>query len=167
MKGKFNEGLAAVSYESPLGALLIMADDKAVRGIKFPGDKYPAGNDDAEILRLCIKELDEWFGGTRKDFTVPFDPGGTEFMQKVWRNVCSIPYGQTRTYGEIARKLGDIKLSRAVGLANGNNPIPIIIPCHRVVGQDGNLTGYGGGLWRKEWLLHHEARFSGKMELFH
>jgi methylated-DNA-[protein]-cysteine S-methyltransferase len=153
-------------FQSPIGSLLICADDTAIKEIQFLDDAACETSDKSDVLALCISELNEYFKGNLKNFSVPVYPSGTEFKQKVWQYVTAVPYGETRSYGEIARKCGDIKQSRAVGLANGSNPIPIIIPCHRIIGQDGKLTGYGGGLWRKEWLLRHEAGFSGKEELF-
>lgn len=113
-----------------------------------------------------ITQLDEYFSGKRKVFNLQLNPTGSEFMKEVWHHVSRIPYGETRTYGEIATLLGDKKLTRAIGLAVAKNPIPIIIPCHRVIGKNGDLTGYAGGLWRKQWLLQHEAINSGRKELF-
>jgi methylated-DNA-[protein]-cysteine S-methyltransferase len=153
-------------FQSPTGTFLIRANSASIKEIRFMDNRIDKILDKSDILDLCISELNEYFKGKLKNFTVPINPSGTEFMQKVWKYVSSVPFGETCTYGEIARKCGDIKKSRAVGLANGSNPVPIIIPCHRIIGQNGKLTGYGGGLWRKEWLLQHEARFSGKAELF-
>jgi methylated-DNA-[protein]-cysteine S-methyltransferase len=153
-------------YNSPIGGLLISSDEHAIRAIEFTDETNNRRTDGSVILDQCINELREYFEGSRKVFTVPVHAAGTEFQQKSWQLVCAVPFGRTQTYGEIAKRCGDIKLSRAVGLANGSNPIPIIIPCHRIIGQNGKLTGYGGGLWRKEWLLNHEARFSGRTELF-
>lgn len=102
-------------------------------------------------------QLDEYFAGTREQFDLPLRPRGTDFQQRVWTGLLQIPFGATSTYGGLAARLGDRQASRAVGLANGKNPISIIVPCHRVIGADGSLTGYGGGLDRKLWLLRHEG----------
>jgi methylated-DNA-[protein]-cysteine S-methyltransferase len=158
--------LFCTHFQSPIGILQIFADDSSIKEIKFHDAGTIESSERSDILDLCISELKDYFGGSLINFSVPIDPLGTEFMKKVWQHVLSVPFGETSSYGEIAKKCGDIKRSRAVGLANGSNPIPIIIPCHRIIGQNGKLTGYGGGLWRKEWLLRHEARFSGNAELF-
>ncbi len=115
-------------------------------------DKFPAAE-----LKTATGEIKAYFEGTNRDFTVPLDLQGTDFQIQVWRRLLQIPFGQTCTYGRIAEKLGGRKLSRAVGLANGSNPISIIVPCHRVIGSNGNLTGYGGGIEVKRWLLSHEG----------
>ena len=108
------------------------------------------------------EQLDAYFAGDREDFDLALAPHGTPFQQRVWEELTRIPYGETISYSELARRLGDPKLVRAVGLANGRNPISIVIPCHRVIGADGSLVGYGGGLERKKWLLEHEAVTSGR-----
>jgi len=110
-----------------------------------------------KVINDCMVQLDEYFAGTRKTFDIPINPKGTEFRQKVWKELMTIEYGKTTTYGEVAQRIGDGKASRAVGNANNKNRIPIIIPCHRVIGKDGKLTGYAGGLWRKKWLLDFET----------
>jgi len=110
------------------------------------------------VLRRAAAQLAEYFAGARRDFDVPLAPRGTGFQQRVWRELAKIPYGQTRSYGELARSLGRPTASRAVGAANGRNPISILVPCHRVVAGTGALTGYAGGLAAKRWLLEHEAR---------
>jgi methylated-DNA-[protein]-cysteine S-methyltransferase len=111
-------------------------------------------------LEECLAQIDQYFQGTRQEFSLQLAPEGTDFQQQVWRELSKIPYGQTASYLDIARAIGNEQAVRAVGAANGQNPISIIIPCHRVIGSDGKLTGYGGGLWRKEWLLTHERDFS-------
>jgi methylated-DNA-[protein]-cysteine S-methyltransferase len=108
-------------------------------------------------IRQCITELNEYFAGVRRDFTIPIRQDGTEFQQKVWLQLLKIPYGTTISYLELARRLGNSKLTRAVGGANHRNKLWIVVPCHRVIGADGSLTGYGGGLDCKQWLLQHEA----------
>jgi methylated-DNA-[protein]-cysteine S-methyltransferase len=110
----------------------------------------------------CARQFDEYFAGTRKEFNLITDPKGTPFQESVWKELLNIPYGFTISYLELSRRLNHEKAIRAVGSANGKNPINIIIPCHRVIGMDGSLTGYGGGLWRKKWLLEHEAKYAGK-----
>lgn len=116
--------------------------------------------------RQCIEELDDYFYRGRKFFNVELDPRGSEFQKKVWNALLEIPYGVTTSYEAIALKVGDIKTIRAVGLANGQNPIAIIIPCHRVIGKNGDLVGYGGGLENKEWLLYHEGAILRQLSLF-
>lgn len=149
-------------YESPVGLLMLCGDSFSITGIVFlksQGTEQPRSN---EIIRRCHDQLDEYFAGQRKDFDLPLNPTGTEFQKLVWTEVNHIPYGGTTTYLTIARILGNEKLTRAVGLANGANPIPIIIPCHRVIGANGKLTGYGGGINRKRWLLQHELQHMPK-----
>lgn len=109
------------------------------------------------MLQLAREQLDQYFAGQRTSFTLPLAAEGTAVQQSVWRQLIAIPFGETRTYGEIARIIGNPKASRAVGAANGRNPISIIVPCHRVIGSNGALTGFGGGIERKQWLLAHEA----------
>jgi len=110
-----------------------------------------------EVLARAGQQLGEYFAGTRTTFDIPLDAPGTAFQRRVWDALRAIPYGTTLSYGELARRLGDVRATRAVGAANGKNPIPIIVPCHRVVGANGALTGFGGGLDRKRWLLEHEG----------
>jgi methylated-DNA-[protein]-cysteine S-methyltransferase len=153
--------------DSPVGTLLIAGDDDAVRLIEFPkGGK--AGTPEAgwrESARgpvgEAVRQLKEYFSGRRTDFDLPLAPQGTEFQRDVWRRLQEIPYGETISYGELAKRIGNPKASRAVGAANGSNPIPIVIPCHRVIGSNGKLTGFGGGLPTKEALLALEAKQLG------
>lgn len=107
-------------------------------------------------MQNAIEELQEYFEGNRTHFTFKIQPKGTDFQQKVWQELINIPYGKTISYLDLAKKLGDVKAIRAVASANGKNPLWIVVPCHRVIGTDGSLTGYAGGLWRKKWLLEHE-----------
>ena len=157
-------------FPSPLGELILTASDTAITGIYFPTlDHIPqdrAGwlEDDGSghghtgaLLARARQQLTEYFGGSRTGFDLPLDPIGTPFQRRVWQALRTIPYGTTTSYGELARRLGDVRATRAVGAANGKNPIPIIVPCHRVVGAKGELTGFGGGLDRKRWLLEHEG----------
>ena len=149
--------------ESPIGPLLLVADDAGLRRIEFKTSKRshgpdPAWRDDARPLKETIQQLRSYFAGKLETFDLPLAPEGTSFQQEVWRHLCDIRYGETISYGELARRIGNPNASRAVGLANGSNPIPIIIPCHRVIGSNGKLTGYGGGLPIKEKLLALERR---------
>jgi methylated-DNA-[protein]-cysteine S-methyltransferase len=150
--------------DSPVGTLLIACDDEAIRRIEFPHNGKPARPESGwqksrgGLLLEAAEQLSEYFGGRRTDFTVPLDPDGTEFQRSVWHQLRNIPYGQTISYGELAKRVGNPRASRAVGAANGCNPIPIMIPCHRVIGSDGKLTGFGGGLPTKKALLMLEAR---------
>ena len=138
---------------SPIGGLRIAGDDDGVLRIEFHGQ--PCRNDPA--AELVLQQLDEYFRGDRKAFDVPLALRGTPFQLEVWRALQQVPYGATTSYGEIARMLGRPAASRAVGAANGANPIPIIIPCHRVIGANGSLTGFGGGFYAKQWLLELEG----------
>jgi methylated-DNA-[protein]-cysteine S-methyltransferase len=151
-----------IHTQSPLGQIEIRADDKYVTSICLlkSSDEVLGEKDSDERLphiRQCIIELDEYFAGERRDFTIPIRQNGTDFQQKVWQQLLKIPYGTTISYIELARRLGNSKLTRAVGGANHRNKLWIVVPCHRVIGADGSLTGYGGGLECKQWLLQHEA----------
>ena len=149
--------------ESPVGPLLLAADDAGLRQILFANGRHPARPEsswkrDPAPLQETIRQLHAYFAGELEQFDLPLAPEGTPFQLEVWRRLCHIPYGETISYGELARRIGNPKASRAVGLANGSNPIPIVIPCHRVIGSNGKLTGYGGGLPIKEKLLALERR---------
>ncbi|MGD8779249.1 MAG: methylated-DNA--[protein]-cysteine S-methyltransferase [Ignavibacteria bacterium] len=156
-------------YKSDIGYLEITASDKGVRSLYF-SDTEPEIIAGCNVhIEKCLEQVDDYFRGKRKKFILQLDWQGTGFQKKVWEYLLTIPFGKTVSYMDIAVGLGDPKTIRAVGTANGRNPIPIIVPCHRVIGSDGKLTGYAGGLWRKEWLLNHEKEFSGvekQMELF-
>jgi len=152
--------------DSPLGELTLVANDGVLAGIYFPththlprpetfGTRVGAG------FETVTDQLAEYFAGERHDFDIPLAPRGDAFQQRVWELLRHIPYGETRTYGQLAVELGDPALARAVGAANGRNPISIVVPCHRVVGADGRLVGYAGGLARKQFLLDLEARATG------
>jgi methylated-DNA-[protein]-cysteine S-methyltransferase len=150
-------------YSSPLGELLLTSDGDALTGLYLPRRGVrpapaPGGRPDCAVFREARGQLGAYFGGKLRTFSLPLAPGGTEFQQLVWRELCNIPFGATASYAEVARRIGRPTASRAVGAANGSNPISIVVPCHRVVGADGTLTGYGGGLDRKEWLLRHETK---------
>ncbi len=145
---------------TPVGPLTLTADDGALTGLAF-GSPLPdvdgERNDAEPVLATARRELAEYFAGERQDFSVPLAPQGTAFQLRVWEALRAIPYGSTISYGELARRIGDPRASRAVGLANGRNPIVVVVPCHRVVGADGSLTGFGGGLAAKRALLDLEA----------
>lgn len=143
---------------TPIGALRITGTEAGISAITFLDDPAPQSQSVPAALADCVRQLEEYFAGARPAFTVELAPQGTPFERRVWAHLLDIPYGETRTYLQIAEAMGDRKTIRAVGRANGRNPLPIIIPCHRVIGSNGDLVGYGGGLWRKEWLLAHEGR---------
>jgi methylated-DNA-[protein]-cysteine S-methyltransferase len=145
---------------TPAGALVLLGDERALRGVWFAGGRLPPLPPTAREARAPFAaardQLGEWFAGTRRAFELVLDPPGTAFQHRVWAALAQIPYGETRTYGALARELGTVP--RAVGMANGRNPLSIVVPCHRLVGSRGALTGYAGGLERKRWLLEHELR---------
>jgi methylated-DNA-[protein]-cysteine S-methyltransferase len=150
--------------DSPIGRLLLVSDGEALTGLYMdvPGHASHTRSDvredaGASPLPAVVRQLEEYFGGSRREFDLPLRLQGTEFQQRVWRSLMKIRYGETMSYGEQARRIGNPNASRAVGLANGRNPICIVVPCHRVIGADGSLTGFGGGLERKRWLLVHEG----------
>lgn len=143
--------------ESPIGWIKIITNSEALLSVRFVPEKEKESNLQPEVLKNSYQQLDEYFEGKRKIFDIPVAPEGTDFQKEVWKKVLKVPYGQTTSYGIIAGEMGSIKNARAVGLANAKNPIPIIIPCHRIVANTGKLTGYAGGLENKRWLLLHEA----------
>lgn len=141
--------------KTPLGIAKISGNEEGISVISI----LEIGNESSIIpvvLQEAVSQLNEYFEGKRTLFTFKLNPSGTEFQQKVWKELLKIPFGKTMSYMELSKKLGDAKAIRAVASANGKNPIWIVIPCHRVIGTDGSLTGYAGGLWRKKWLLEHE-----------
>lgn len=168
--------------ETPIGRLLLLGDGTSLTGVHFPsaavardGTKdhrhgwatVPAGSrEDSAALREPLSQLEAYFEGRLQRFDLPLAPRGTPFQLRVWNALRDIPYGETASYGAIAAGLGEPGASRAVGAANGNNPIPVIVPCHRVIGADGTLTGFGGGLERKRWLLEHEGAAGFQQGLF-
>jgi methylated-DNA-[protein]-cysteine S-methyltransferase len=150
-------------HQSPIGPLLLVSNSTALTQIRFPIDGQPDSPEPEwrkgeRPLREVVRQLHAYFSGKLESFEVELAPEGTAFQQKVWKELLKIPYGETISYGELARRIEHPNASRAVGLANGSNPIPIIIPCHRVIGSNGKLTGYGGGLPIKEKLLALEKR---------
>jgi len=144
--------------DTPIGFLKLKSDAKALLSVEFSSDASDTSEEIPEILKESVKQLEEYFVGNRKSFDLKLNPEGTEFQQKIWDIVKKVPFGKTVSYLEIAKQSGSEKNTRAVGLANGKNPIPIIIPCHRVIGTSGKLTGYAGGIERKQWLLNHEIQ---------
>jgi O-6-methylguanine DNA methyltransferase len=144
-------------YDSPIGPLTLVASDKGLVALEFGKRKHPECVEDARKLAPYRRELQEYFAGKREAFTIPLDIRGTEFQKRCWQQLLKIPYGETRSYRDIAEAIGNRNAVRAVGLANGQNPIAIIVPCHRVIASDGTLCGYGGGLHIKEELLRLEG----------
>lgn len=150
--------------DSPIGHLLLAADERGLRYIGFELGRHPVwvGDDwrrDAGALRAARAQLDAYFAGELTEFDLPLAAHGSEFDLRVWEELRRIPYAATLSYGELARRVGDPLAARAVGAANGRNPLPIVVPCHRVIGADGSLTGFGGGLATKKFLLEHEQRY--------
>jgi len=141
--------------KTPLGITKIIGDKDGISIISII-EEAEGFTTIPNVLQEAVSQLNDYFEGKRTDFTFKLNPAGTEFQQKVWKGLLEIPFGKTVSYLELSKKLGDIKAIRAVASANGKNPIWIVIPCHRVIGTDGSLTGYAGGLWRKKWLLEHE-----------
>ena len=157
--------------KSPIGRLILASDGIALVGVWMANASPTDANwsrleGDDDILAQARQELEEYFDGRRRTFDVPLAPNGTEFQLSVWSALTTIPFGTTISYADLARRVGNEAAVRAVGAANGRNPIPVIVPCHRVIGSDGSLTGFGGGLPRKKWLLQHEGALPvGQVEL--
>jgi methylated-DNA-[protein]-cysteine S-methyltransferase len=152
-------------YDSPTGLIKITAIENGISEILFCEERQEDENR-SDVVDRCIEELDEYFHRGRKFFSVSLNLQGTVFQKKVWNELLTIPFGTTVSYEQIAVRIGDIKAIRAVGLANGLNPVAIIVPCHRVIGKNGDLTGYAGGLEVKEWLLYHEGSLLKQLQLF-
>jgi methylated-DNA-[protein]-cysteine S-methyltransferase len=159
--------LFSTVVDSPVGALTIVAGDDGLRAILWPDDdpsrvRLAETTEDPlhPVISATADQLVEYFDGERTEFDIPLDPVGTEFQRAAWAALCSIPYGTTVSYGEQAERMGDRRKARAVGAANGRNPISIVVPCHRVVGANGALTGFAGGTDTKAWLLAHEQRIT-------
>ena len=149
-------------YKSPIGIAEIIGNENGIQSVSllnedFSTEQETPKEDLTNCMLECVRQLNEYFSGKRIEFDLRLNPKGTEFQQKVWKELLNIPFNKTRTYLEQTKAIGDVKAIRAVASANGKNPIAIIIPCHRVIGSDGSLTGYAGGLWRKKWLLEHES----------
>ncbi len=151
--------------KTPIGTAKIVGNADGIVEISVLDKEYPTTENAAEFLKECMVQLDEYFNGERKIFSVKLNPSGTDFQKRVWTELLNIPFGKRTSYMKQTLQLGSERAIRAVASANGKNPVWIIIPCHRVVGSDGSLTGYAGGLWRKEWLLEHESP-SGQTSLF-
>ena len=160
--------LLHTTVESPIGELLLVGDGHALRLLHMQGSRKPAAvrpewRRDDDAFANVRAQLEEYFAGERTSFDVPLALEGSPFDLRVWRALQEIAYGETISYGELARAIGQPSASRAVGAANGRNPLSIVVPCHRVIGSDGSLTGYGGGEANKRWLLEHEARLSAPL----
>ena len=157
--------LHSTTHVTPVGLLTLVASDRGLRAVLWPGvtpqqarlSPRPRRNPEHAILRQTITQMDEYFAGSRTSFELPLDLEGTRFQLAAWRSLAGIPFGATTTYGRQAAALGTPTAARAVGAANGANPVCIVLPCHRVIGANGSLTGFGGGLPTKQWLLDHEA----------
>lgn len=147
-------------YASPLGTIEVIIENTHILSIEFSEEETHPRSYSNEIFDNCKLQLDDYFAGTAKEFDLPLYFNGTSFQNKVWKELTEIPYGKTISYLELATRIGNPKAVRAVGTTNGKNPFVIVVPCHRVIGKNGTLTGYGGGLWRKEWLLEHEIKHS-------
>ena len=145
-----------IYYKTPIGTSKIAGNKDGIQSIIFIDDVIETSKNIPKYLMPCVIQLEEYFNGLRKEFDLKLNPVGTVFQNSVWDELKMIPYGKTRSYMDQTKMLGNIKAIRAVASANGKNPISIVIPCHRVIGSDGSLTGYAGGLWRKKWLLEHE-----------
>lgn len=141
---------------TPLGITEIQGDENGISKIYIRNEDVEITSKIPSELKEAVIQLQEYFEGKRTHFTFLLHPSGTEFQKKVWQELLNIPFGKTCSYLELSKKLGDVKAIRAVAAANGKNPLWIVVPCHRVIGADGSLTGYAGGLWRKKWLLEHE-----------
>ena len=143
-------------YKTPIGTAKIIGNKNGIQAVYVLDEDIETSSEVPECLQDCVKQLEDYFKGKRNSFDLKLNPKGTVFQKKVWDELLNIPFNTTRTYLEQSKSLGDVKAIRAVASANGKNPIWIIIPCHRVIGSDGSLTGYAGGIWRKKWLLAHE-----------
>ena len=164
-----SDELFSTVVDSPVGALTIVAGDRGLRAILWPDDEPrrvqladPIDDPSNPVVAAAVAQLAEYFAGERTQFDLPLDPVGTEFQRSAWEVLQAIPYGTTVSYGEQAERMGDRRKARAVGAANGRNPISIVVPCHRVVGANGALTGFAGGTDTKAWLLAHERRHTGR-----
>lgn len=148
-------------YKSPVGITRITAENGFITSISIRDEEIEVLPTDDPTLLLAIQQLDEYFAGTRKDFNLPIKQEGSDFQQSVWQQLLKIPYGKTISYGQQSKLMNNPLGIRAIASANGKNNLWVVVPCHRVIGSDGSLTGYAGGLWRKKWLLAHEASVAG------
>lgn len=142
--------------KTPLGIARIIGDESGISSVSVLDSDEKESDVIPEVLQDCVYQLQEYFNGKRQNFSLVLNAEGTDFQKKVWEGLIEIPFGKTTSYLALSRELGDEKAIRAVASANGKNPLWIIVPCHRVIGSNGSLTGYAGGLWRKKWLLDHE-----------
>ncbi len=156
-------------YKTPVGIAQITEDDGFISRIHILDGEHKATPDDTPLLKETAKQFDEYFAGTRKDFDLPIKQEGTDFQQQVWDELLKIEYGKTISYNQQSQRMNSPLAIRAIASANGKNNLWVVVPCHRVIGSNGSLTGYAGGLWRKQWLLEHEAKVIGvgqtKLEL--
>lgn len=148
--------LQTTYYNTPIGTAEIIGDATGIQSVRVLEEVIATSKNTPDCLQECVQQLKEYFLGERTNFSVTLQPKGTEFQQKVWKQLQEIPFAKTTSYLEQSKKFGNVKAIRALASANGKNPIWILIPCHRVIGSDGSLTGYAGGIWRKKWLLAHE-----------
>jgi methylated-DNA-[protein]-cysteine S-methyltransferase len=148
-------------HKTPVGFVRIRAEGDYITSISIRDEECVETPSDSPVINLAIKQLDEYFEGTRKEFDLPLNQAGTDFQQQVWQQLLTIPYGKTITYGQQSQIMNSPLAIRAIASANGKNNLWIVVPCHRVIGTNGSLTGYAGGIWRKQWLLDHEARMMG------
>jgi len=146
-------------YRSEIGPIEIVGNQKGISNLTFVAKPFRSDRKLPACMPECLRQLDEYFKKKRRKFSLPLLLIGTEFQKAVWRQLQKIPFGQTASYGNVARAIGRPRAFRAVGNANNKNRIPLIIPCHRVIGSDGKMVGFGSGIWRKEWLLDHEKKF--------
>lgn len=152
-------------YSSPAGNIKIKSTDEAIVLIHFT-EEAGAENDSHPLLDACILQLEEYFKGERRLFDFPLGQAGTSFQVNVWNHLLKIPFGKTISYLQLSKQIGDVKAIRAIASANGRNNLAIVVPCHRVIGSDSKLVGYAGGLWRKKWLLEHEAKHHSGLQMF-
>lgn len=154
-------------FQSPIGPLGIAGNEQYISNILFEPPIIENTDQLPDVFLQCIQELEAYFAGSRAGFTFAMQQTGTDFQQSVWQQLLTIPYGATISYLQLAKQINNPKSIRAVGSANGSNHLPIVVPCHRVIGSNGSLTGFGGGIWRKKWLLEHEWKYRyGTQELF-
>ena len=151
--------LKTTYYKTPIGTAEIVGDKDGIQSISVLDDSIESSKEIPVFLQDCVTQLEEYFAGNRKEFDLKLNPQGTVFQQSVWKELLNISFGKSRTYLQQTKQIGDPKAIRAVASANGKNPIWIIVPCHRVIGSDGSLTGYASGIWRKKWLLEHESGY--------
>ena len=151
--------------KTPIGFAVIKGDKNGLASISITDEEFEISSEIPDLLKDAVQQLNAYFENSQTDFNLKLNPQGTLFQKQVWKVLQEIPFGETNSYLQLSRKLGDEKAIRAVAAANGKNPLWIVVPCHRVIGSDGSLTGYAGGLWRKKWLLEHENT-SGQTSLF-